>query len=60
MKANWYDIPTMVIYRDDEKEECVGIAYHDEVICLCCGGIAELEEITIVRELDWVDVSREV
>ena len=38
-----------------------GIAYNDEVICACCGGIFELDEIEILEEYeDWIDFKYEI
>lgn len=42
----FYDIPTAVFYWDcDEKRYVNGVAYRDEIICLCCGGIIEIPEL---------------
>lgn len=45
----FYDIPTQVkfldIYDGNEKHNwSYGIAYHDEIICLCCGAIIDIQE----------------
>lgn len=49
-----------------------GIAYHDEVICGCCGGIMKIEELyalgaemgisekDIIAPLPWIDISEEI
>lgn len=46
-----FDRPTEVTFYDDEERrfKLRGIAYHDEVICLCCGGVYELDEVEIVE-----------
>ena len=40
-----FDKPTQVVFLDLEQEWQVGIAYGDEIICGCCGGIFEVDEI---------------
>ncbi len=40
-----FDKPTQVMFLDLEQEWQVGIAYGDEIICGCCGGIFEVDEI---------------
>ena len=40
----WFDVPTQVAYFDEDHYEA-GIAYQDEVICACCGGVTSIEEI---------------
>lgn len=42
--VTWYDVPTQVAWFD-ENHYCAGIAYRDEVICACCGGVSDIEEI---------------
>lgn len=48
-----------VLFRDEENNLCAGIRLDDgRVICGCCGGILEPEEITIVKVFhDWEDIS---
>lgn len=40
-----FDKPTQVMFLDLEQEWQVGIAYGDEIICGCCGGTFEVDEI---------------
>ena len=40
----WFDVPTQVAWFEEEHY-CAGIAYGDEVICACCGGVTSIEEI---------------
>ena len=40
----WFDVPTQVAYFDEDHYEA-GIAYHDEVICACCGGVTEIDDL---------------
>ena len=53
----FYDVPTQVCFYDDENELKFGIAYHDEIICGCCGSIYEISEVRQVCELDWINIS---
>ena len=68
---NYFDEPKQVMFADpDEKGEwLVGIAYKDEIICACCGGVFEIADIlevvpegeqAIYPYDDWVDISDEV
>lgn len=42
----YYDVPTQVrFFMNEDEGYCGGIAYHDEIICGCCGGVFEIEEI---------------
>lgn len=53
----FYPLPVQVKFSfdigDGEKEILYGIAYQDEVICACCGGVFEIEEVTILDDLTW-------
>lgn len=62
-----YDEPTLVCFLEpgveDTIKEClvVGIAYCDKIICGCCGGIFELEDLAEYaapaigyHELKWI------
>jgi hypothetical protein len=49
-----------------------GIAYHDFIICGCCGAIMPIEDIIeeanefgvhfddAIKELEWIDISDEI
>ena len=64
----YYDVPTQIEFVDYENEEKLGgIAYHDIVICGCCGGVIPIEEMNdgnygfeFQRELEWTNVSDEI
>ena len=45
-EMKYFDKPTQVVYYDVDGD-CwkSGIAYRDEIICACCGGIIEISEI---------------
>ena len=64
----WFDVPTQVAWFDD-NHYCAGIAYCDEIICACCGGVESIEEIIefapsgvtpIVAYRDWVSFVGEI
>lgn len=62
----FFDIPTQVKFKvipDCGEEEnnlwICGIAYHDIIICACCGGAFEMDEICEIVELPWVDFTDE-
>lgn len=66
--VTWFDVPTQVAWFED-NHYCAGIAYGDEVICACCGGVTSIEEIIefaptgvapIVAYNDWVNVHEEI
>lgn len=60
----FFESPVQVKFRVDEetmKEEgrayLFGIAYHNEIICGCCGGVFEVEECEeIVEYEEWTDI----
>lgn len=53
-----YEIPTQVLFIDDEGYSRVGIAYGDEIICACCGSIFEVDETPVYQEMSiWTDFS---
>lgn len=68
----FFEVPTQVMFWDvDENHYIGGIAYHDEIICGCCGGIVSIEEVyefapTEVKEpvhvfgKYWIDISHEI
>lgn len=43
MKYNYFEIPTQVKFWDGRY--IGGIAYRDEIICGCCGGIFGISDI---------------
>ena len=46
MTIRYFDKPTQVMFNDPESGEWdAGIAYRDEIICGCCGGIFEISEV---------------
>lgn len=59
-----YEKPTQVRWFDDVDGVWVGgIAYRDEIICGCCGGILELSEFEdneVFEYEDWIDIEEEI
>ncbi len=54
MRQKFFGTPTQVMFRDphDETQYLFGIAYHDIIICGCCGGTFEIEEICEINADD--------
>ena len=46
-EIKYFDKPTQVVFWDTDGEDhwIGGIAYRDEVICGCCGGVIKISEI---------------
>ena len=68
---NYFDEPKQVMFADpdNEGEWIVGIAYKDEIICACCGGVFEVADVleavpegkqAIFPYEDWADISAEI
>lgn len=69
MKYNYFEVPTQVKFWDGRYTG--GIAYRDEIICGCCGGIFRISDVyevapdtlkedPIVIPDRWVDFSHEI
>lgn len=67
----FFEIPTQVKFYDvGDKHYVGGITYHKEIICGCCGGVFDIEEIISdakedgiknpITALRWVDISTEI
>lgn len=60
----FFEKPRQVVfkfYNGECYERCAGIAYHDEIICGCCGGIFDkFSEIEIEQELPWISLIEEI
>ena len=73
-KTFYYDIPTQVKFYDfgSEKPYWIGgIAFHDVIICGCCGAIIEISDLyddaeetglgeDPIKVLRWIDISDEI
>lgn len=47
-----FAVPTMCFFTsetDAEGEFFLGIAYQNEIICLCCGAVCPMDEVTAIR-----------
>ena len=67
----YFEEPVQVVFADPDAtgEWICGIAYRDEIICGCCGGVFDISEILEIAAedniedpihsfgLDWVDLS---
>ena len=65
MANKYYDRPTQVVFMEeegvvDEPRKIGGIAYHDYIICGECGGIVQISDTEIVKELRWCDISEDI
>ena len=73
MEKPYFDAPKQVVFADPDNagQWIIGIAYHDEIICACCGGIFEIADVVEMAEEagckqaiypyeDWIDVSYEI
>ena len=72
MKYNYFEVPTQVKLWDVDDDHYIGgIAYRNEIICGCCGGVfdineiyefapAMLEEGPIIPYDNWVDISNDI
>ena len=64
-----FDVPTQVAFWSDDGMYHAGIAYGEEIICACCGGVQEIKEIyefapsnvePIVIYKNWVDFEESI
>ena len=73
MTQRYFERPTQVAFYDIENEDYIcGIAYGEEIICLECGGVVEIEDYleevaevcgdTVkcpIISLEWISLSEE-
>lgn len=71
-KYNYFDVPTQVKFWDAHSGHYIGgIAYRNEIICGCCGGIFDITELIefapdtikedpIIPYYNWVDISNDI
>ena len=64
----YFETPTQVAFWD-ENQYVGGIAYKDEIICGCCGGVVKIDEIIefapsdvkpIIDYHDWIPLDDEI
>jgi hypothetical protein len=60
-----FDVPTQVKFFEGTSWT-YGIAYGTEIICGCCGGIFEIDDIQeyqeelnepVIQRLEWIDIT---
>ena len=70
----YYEHPVQVKYWDNGLQNYIGgIAYHDFIICGCCGKACSVDAIIdealkfskiepdkAIIELDWIDINQEI
>lgn len=66
----YFNCPTQVMFCQENGEWASGIAYCDEIICGCCGGVMLIEEIyefapkSIKNPIhiyeNWIDLTEEI
>ena len=69
----YFDRPTQVVFADPDNagKWIVGIAYKDEIICGCCGGVFDIGDVVdmaaevgvkhpIYAYRDWNDIAAEI
>ena len=68
-----FSTPKQVVFADTDNigEWLTGIAYNDVIICACCGGVFEIDEICelataagiqepIYSYSEWIDISDDI
>ena len=72
MEKKYFDVPTQVFWKNpdfgdtdsiyvSETEYFAGIAYKDEIICACCGGIIHVDKVPEILEFShWVNIAEEI
>ena len=73
MEKSYFDRPAQVVFADPDNpgEWLVGIAYRDQLICACCGGTFDIDEVielayedgvkcAIHEYCEWNDIADEI
>ena len=73
MEKSYFDKPIQVVFADPENpgDWLAGIAFHDCIICSCCGGVFEIEDVVnqaqedgvvnpIYKYEDWSDITDDI
>ena len=73
MEKTYFERPEQVMFADPENpgEWLVGIALHHNIICGCCGGLFDIDEVIELAHEDgrkqaiypfaeWVDITDEI
>lgn len=56
MKKAYFDKPTQVVFADPDNpgEWLAGIAYRDAIICGCCGGVFNIDDVIEMAREDGI------
>lgn len=58
---DFFEAPTQIKFLDEDENILGGIAYHDFIICGCCGGVFEVGDVVIVKAFEqWDDISSDI
>lgn len=61
VEAKMFDMPQMIEFIDNSTGEIFyGIGLDNEIICGCCGTILGLNDVTIIKFIPWVDISKTI
>ena len=64
MAKKYYKEATQVIFienmEDDVPRKIGGVAYQDYIICGECGGIVQIKDTKIIKELPWYNISEDI
>ena len=63
MRNITFDHPTMVKFHVEEEDDSIahgGIAFNQNIICGCCGGIFEFDDCDMIETLSWTNISDEI
>ena len=57
MEKSYFDRPTQVVFADPDNPGVwiSGIAYRDEIICGCCGGVVSIDDVIEMAREDGVN-----
>ena len=56
----YYKYPEMVIAQPTGEAPILAIAFKEQYICCCCGGVYEKDEVTVLQELGWYNIVDEL
>lgn len=62
-KIKYYDIPKQVFFRTEGDDFTTGIAYKNEIICLCCGGITPIDDEVleeVIEVKNWHNINNAI
>ena len=58
--TDYFEQPTQVIAVPQGEAPIMGIAYGNDIICACCGGVYRVDEVELVKVYkDWQDLVEE-